>query len=161
LNIAANIDAAREAVKLIVHASQNVLIAHRDGGIAWQVSGRLPLREQGAGSLPVPGWISGYRWRGYVPPQANPNWIDPPGGQLVSANNRSVAPDDPVKPGRSWMAPYRAQRVTEGKPQQATGKLVRRGVHRSVQDRAESLVGVAPELEGSGVTSKFPGFSMR
>jgi penicillin amidase len=113
LNIAESIDAAREAIKLIVHASQNVLIAQRDGGIAWQVSGRLPIRERGVGSLPVPGWIAGYSWSGYVPPHANPYWIDPPGGQLVSANNRSTAPDDPVQPGHCWMAPYRAQRITE------------------------------------------------
>jgi penicillin amidase len=113
LNIADSIDAAREAVKLIVHAAQNVLIAHRHGDIAWQISGRLPLRERGTGSLPVPGWIAGYGWHGYVPSEANPYWIDPPEGQLVSANNRCVAPDDPVQPGHSWMAPYRAQRITE------------------------------------------------
>ncbi|MGD2074836.1 MAG: penicillin acylase family protein [Gammaproteobacteria bacterium] len=111
LNTARSIDAAREAVTLIVHASQNVLIAHRGGGIAWQVSGRLPVREHSSGKFPVPGWIAGYGWDGYVPEQANPHWIDPPEGQLVSANNRSVAPDYPVQPGHSWMAPYRAQRI--------------------------------------------------
>jgi penicillin amidase len=113
LNTATSINAAREAVKLIVRASQNVLIAHRGGGIAWQVSGRLPLREQSSGKFPVPGWIAGYGWSGYVRPQANPHWVDPPDGQLVSANNRSVPPDHPVQPGRSWMAPYRAQRIEE------------------------------------------------
>ncbi|MFN2218692.1 MAG: penicillin acylase family protein [Anaerolineae bacterium] len=113
LNTAKSIDAAREAVKLIVHGSQNVLIAHSDGSIAWQVSGRLPIRERGTGSLPVPGWIKGYGWNGYLPSEANPYWINPPEGQLVSANNRSVAPDHPVQVGHSWMAPYRAQRVTE------------------------------------------------
>jgi len=122
LNIAESMSAAREAVQLIVHASQNVLISHRDGGISWQVSGRLPIRQHGAGSLPVPGWIAGYGWNGYVPPEANPYWIDPPEGQLVSANNRSVAPDHPVQPGHSWMAPYRAQRITEllGQPGRLT-----------------------------------------
>jgi penicillin amidase len=113
LNTARSIDAARTAVRLIVHGSQNVLIAHRDGSIAWQVSGRLPIREHGTGSLPVPGWIAGYGWNGYLPSEANPYWINPPEGQLVSANNRSVAPDHPVQVGHSWMAPYRAQRITE------------------------------------------------
>jgi acyl-homoserine lactone acylase PvdQ len=113
LNTAKSIDAAREAIKLIAHGSQNVLIAHRDGSMAWQVSGQLPIRERGTGSLPVPGWIAGYGWKGYLPSEANPYWINPPKGQLVSANNRSVAPDHPVQVGHSWMAPYRAQRITE------------------------------------------------
>jgi len=113
LNTARSIEDARKAVGLFVHASQNVLFAHREGGIAWQISGGLPIREQGGGSLPVPGWIAGNRWLGIRPASSNPAWIDPPDGQLVSANHRQLAVEHPIEVGRSWLAPYRAQRIAE------------------------------------------------
>ncbi len=113
LNRATSIDEARAGIAQIAHAAQNVLLAHRDGQIAWQVSGRLPRRPYGAGSLPVPGWLAGYAWDGYHPPQDNPFWLAPADGQLVSANHRPVPLDHPVPVGRSWLAPYRAQRIAE------------------------------------------------
>jgi len=113
LNTARSIEDARAAVGLFVHASQNVLIAHRDGRIAWQISGRLPIRESGDGSLPAPGWIAGNRWLGVLPASSNPAWSDPADGQLVSANHRKMDADHPVNVGRSWLAPYRAQRIAE------------------------------------------------
>ncbi len=111
LNTARSIAEARAAVGLFVHASQNVLIAHRNGRIAWQISGRLPIRERGDGSLPAPGWTPGNRWLGMLPAEANPAWTDTPDGLLVSANHRHQATDHPVNVGRSWLAPYRAQRI--------------------------------------------------
>jgi acyl-homoserine lactone acylase PvdQ len=120
LNRAATLDEARFAVLGFRQASQNLMLAHRDGGIAWQVSGLLPRRGKGSGTFPSPGWVAGYAWEGYRDQTANPGLANPPGGALITANNRTVSEDVAQTMGHSWMAPYRAdriaQRLSEGGP---------------------------------------------
>lgn len=113
LNTARSLSEARAAILKLKHSSQNLMLAHRDGGIAWQVSGALPVRGKGLGAFPSPGWEPGYGWRGYVPPSQNPGLVNPPGFALVTANNRTLPVDYPVQVSRSWMAPYRAERIEE------------------------------------------------
>jgi penicillin amidase len=113
LNTATTIAGARAAIALISHASQNILIVHRDGSIAWQMSGTLPVRGKGLGTFPAPGWNSEYGWDGYVPPGDNPGTLNPPAGMIVSANNRTIPIDYPVHVTRSWMPPYRARRIEQ------------------------------------------------
>jgi len=93
--------------------AQNLMLAHRDGGIAWQVTGLLPHRAKGAGTFPAPGWAAGYGWDGLVPQRQNPALADPPGAALITANNRTIPLDYPVNVSHSWLAPYRAQRIAE------------------------------------------------
>lgn len=111
LNTASTLSEARAAILDIKHASQNLMLAHRDGGIAWQVSGALPLRGKGLGTFPSPGWEPGYGWRGYYPSDRNPGIANPPGYALLTANNRTIPVDHSVQVSRSWMAPYRAERI--------------------------------------------------
>ena len=113
LNTATSIAEARTAIALISHASQNILLAHRGGSIAWQMSGTLPIRRKGLGTFPAPGWNGEYGWDGYVPPGDNPGMLDPPSGRIVSANNRTIPIDHPVNVTRSWMPPYRARRIEQ------------------------------------------------
>ncbi len=77
LNTAKTLDQARRAALGFRHASQNLMLAHRDGGIGWQVSGILPKRGRGSGTFPSPGWISGFGWDGYVPQGRNPGIVHP------------------------------------------------------------------------------------
>jgi len=93
--------------------AQNLMLAHRDGGIAWQVTGLLPRRAKGAGTFPAPGWVAGYGWDGLVPQGRNPTLTDPPGAALITANNRTIPLDYGVNVSHSWLAPYRAQRIAE------------------------------------------------
>ena len=44
LATATSLEEGRAAGLEFIHAAQNLMLAHRDGGIAWQVTGRLPLR---------------------------------------------------------------------------------------------------------------------
>lgn len=111
LNTAATLSDARAAILEVKHSSQNLMLAHRNGDIAWQVSGTLPVRGKGVGTFPSPGWEPGYGWRGYYPAHQNPGIANPPGYALLTANNRTVPVDHPVPVSRSWMAPYRAERI--------------------------------------------------
>jgi acyl-homoserine lactone acylase PvdQ len=113
LNTATTVAEARAAGADLRHVSQNLVIAHRDGSIGWQVTGTLPVRGRGSGMLPVPGWKPDYGWRGWQPFAANPGATNPPDERLVNANNRSVPPPEASAVGHSWLPPYRAERITE------------------------------------------------
>lgn len=92
---------------------QNLFAAGRDGRIALAAIGAVPVRRNGDGSLPVPGWDDAQAWTGTIPPEAMPRAIDPAGGLLINANNRLV----PDRPGTfitgDWDAPYRGLRLAE------------------------------------------------
>lgn len=113
LNTATTLEEARRAVLGLRHAAQNAMLAHRDGGIAWQVTGLLPRRGRGSGLFPSPGWEAGSGWTGYVPQSENPGLTNPSGDVLITANNRTIPADSPINVGQSWLAPYRAQRIQE------------------------------------------------
>ncbi|MCG6941983.1 MAG: penicillin acylase family protein [Thiohalocapsa sp.] len=113
LDTATTIAAARAAGEDLRHVSENLLIAHRDGSIGWQVTGTLPRRGRGSGMLPAPGWEAGYGWVGWQPFANNPGVTNPPDGRLVSANNRSLPLEQADAVGHSWIAPYRAERILE------------------------------------------------
>ena len=113
LNRAQTLAEARGAIMGLKHSSQNLMLAHKDGGIAWQTSGAIPVRGVGVGAFPSPGWEPGYGWTDYLPPNRNPSITDPPGFALLTANNRTVPVDHRVRMTSSWMAPYRAARIEE------------------------------------------------
>ena len=69
---------------------QNLVVAGRDGRIAWTVAGRIPRRVGFDGSVPV-SWADGSRgWDGWLAPDEYPRLVDPPNGRIVTANNRVV-----------------------------------------------------------------------
>lgn len=113
LNRAATLAEARAAILGFRQASQNLMLAHRDGGIAWQVSGLLPRRGKGNGAFPSAGWVAGYAWQGFQDQGTNPGLTDPPGGLLITANNRTVPVAQAGRIGHAWMAPFRADRIAE------------------------------------------------
>lgn len=106
------LDEARAAGLDFRHVAVNLMLAHRDGGIAWQMTGVLPERGRGAGAFPNPGWIDDYAWQGEVPPSLNPSLTNPPDGVIVTANQRTIPEDYPFRVSNAWMSPHRAQRIT-------------------------------------------------
>src|SRR5262249_33686338 len=71
-------------------AQQNMAFAARDGTTGMISPGLVPIRRQGDGRLPVPGWSGDYDWTGTIPADRMPRAVDPPSGLLVNANNRLV-----------------------------------------------------------------------
>ena len=113
LNTATTLAEARAAGAELKHVSQNLVIAHRGGGIAWQVTGTLPLRGRGSGQLPAPGWEPGFGWQGWRAFAENPGVTDPADARIVNANNRSLPIEQADSVGNSWLPPYRAERILE------------------------------------------------
>ncbi len=92
---------------------QNVAYADVEGHIGMVSPGLVPIRKNGNGSLPRPGWTGEYDWTGWVPFDALPRVFDPPSGIIVNANNKVVPDDYPYLLATTWPEPYRAERIIE------------------------------------------------
>lgn len=93
--------------------ANNVLLADRDGHIAWTYTGKIPVRRGLNGSVSV-SWADGRsQWSGYVPPEDLPRIVDPPSGFIVSANQRMLDASYPYVIGHSFVSGYRAFRISQ------------------------------------------------
>ncbi len=115
LRMARAVDVAsfREALRDWCSPGQNVLYADVDGSIAYQCTGRYPIRRAGDGTTPVPGWTGEHEWDGWIPFEELPWDEDPPEGFLATANNRIHAETYPHHIGHDWSPPSRIRRIAE------------------------------------------------
>jgi len=113
INAARNWDEFRAALKNWDVPSQNFVYADVDGNIGYQAPGNIPIRAQGDGAAPAPGWTGEYEWTGYIPYDELPMVFNPSSHYIVTANNQ-VAPNSyPYLLTTDWAAPYRAMRIEE------------------------------------------------
>lgn len=83
-------DGFRKAAALLDAPSQNLIYADTKDNIGYQLPGRIPIRGEGDGSLPVPGWDPEYRWTGYIDQDELPYEYNPKRGYIVTANQAVV-----------------------------------------------------------------------
>ncbi len=105
-----------EAVAVMNRAggpANNVILADRDGHIAWTYTGKIPIRRGFDGSFSVSWADARFGWTGYVSPEALPRILDPPSGFIVSANQRMLDVSYPYVIGHSFVSGYRAFRIAE------------------------------------------------
>lgn len=112
-NKAQNWDEFRQAASLFHTPGHNLTYADVDGNIAYQASGDVPIRKNGDGTVPVPGWSSEYDWTGFIPFEEMPYTLSPAKGYIVSANNRIVGEDYNNFLSADWDYGFRANRITE------------------------------------------------
>jgi penicillin amidase len=113
LNRAAGWDDFVEAIRLIDATQLNVMYADVKGNIGYWVTGKVPVRARGTGTVPVPGWKGEYEWIGEVPFDEMPHSLNPDRGYIVSCNNRIVSDDYPHFLGNMWMNGYRARKIAD------------------------------------------------
>lgn len=113
LNRARDWDSFREALRCWPGPVLNFVYADRDGHIGYQMAGRIPIRRQGHGLTPVPGWSGEYDWIGEIPFEELPSCFDPPEGILATANHRIVGPHYPYFISAEWMPDHRARRILQ------------------------------------------------
>ena len=101
------------ALKKWVAPVQNVVYADSAGNIGYTYAGKIPIRAKGNGQFPVPGWSDEYNWVGYTPFEQLPHLLNPPQGYIVTANNRTVPEDYPVRIDIEPISGDRAQRIAE------------------------------------------------
>ena len=93
----------------------NYMYADIEGNIGWQSAGRVPVRRNHDGLLPVP--ASGdYPWDGILPLDQMPGEFNPTRGWIASANQMPFPADWPVAERRisfEWTANDRHKRIVQ------------------------------------------------
>jgi penicillin amidase len=112
-NRAANWEDFREGARDFKAPAQNLLYADVDGNIGYQMPGSIPIRANGDGSLPVPGWTDEYEWIDFIPFDQLPNSFNPPSGYIVTANNAVVDQNYPYLIATVFAHGHRAQRIVD------------------------------------------------
>ncbi|OGO29290.1 MAG: hypothetical protein A2W33_02685 [Chloroflexi bacterium RBG_16_52_11] len=102
-----------DAMRLIEAPQLNVCYADIDGNVGYWVTGRVPIRAKGDGSLPAPGWTGEYEWIEEVPFEEMPHALNPEQGYIVTCNHKLVDADYPYLLGNVWMNGYRARRIVD------------------------------------------------
>ena len=110
---AQNWEEFRNALRDFSVPSQNFVYADVDGNIGYQMPGDIPIRAQGDGTVPVPGWTGEYEWMGFIPFDELPSVYNPEVGYIATANNQVVPDSYPYLISTEWAAPYRAARIVE------------------------------------------------
>lgn len=110
-NKAENWDEFREAAKSFHVPAQNLLYADVEGNIGYQMPGDIPIRKNGDGTIPVPGWTDDYEWTGYIPFEELPYTFNPEEGYIVTANNQVPPNDYPYFITYDWDYGFRAERI--------------------------------------------------
>ena len=103
----------REALRHFHSPQQNITYADVDSNIGFMAPGRVPVRSQGDGGAPVPGWTGTHEWSGFIPFDQLPTAFNPRSGRIVNANHRVVPASYRWYLTRDWPAPYRASRILE------------------------------------------------
>lgn len=112
INRAQNWQDFRAAASKFDIAAQNLVYADIEGNIGYQMPGKFPIRAQGNGRYPVPGWMDEYEWQGYIDFEKLPQSFNPSTGYIVTANNL-VASEYPYVITTDWVYGYRAKRIVD------------------------------------------------
>lgn len=97
-----------------MHAPQlNLTYADTDGNVGYCLTGKVPIRKNGDGKVPMSGWTGDFEWIGYIPFDKMPRLLNPSNGYVMTANHRVVPEYYPYYLGDSWMNGYRAERLKQ------------------------------------------------
>ena len=122
LNRARGWPAFTAALRLLHAPHQTVTYGDVAGNIGMASPGRVPVRRNGDGAMPVAGWTGDNDWTGFIPFDELPQVLNPPSGRVVAANQRPVGPAYPHFLGRDWPPGYRARRIYALLDTDATGR---------------------------------------
>ncbi|MGW6025808.1 penicillin acylase family protein [Streptomyces sp. NPDC055099] len=112
---AASPDAFVAAMRRWGAPGENQVYAAPDGTIGWRPAGRVPVRPNWDGTLPVPG-DGRYEWDGFLDVEELPSVRDPAQGWFATANQLNLPPTYPNAEKTvtyDWYAPTRHDRIAE------------------------------------------------
>lgn len=112
MSISRTVEEALEEARKIRAIPLNLVLADKDN-IAWQVTGRFPVRKKGRGLFPSPGWTGEYDWTGWLDVSHHPVCLNPEEGFIGTANHRKIPEDYPHVLSSSWFYPERGMRIDE------------------------------------------------
>lgn len=118
-NVFLDIDRARNKDEFLAAISrfggpgQNFVYADVDGTIGYHAAGKLPIRANFAGDVPVDGASGNFEWQGYIPFEQLPQVWNPPGGFIVTANQNPFPVDYPFPVSGSFAPHYRSRQILD------------------------------------------------
>ncbi len=110
---ASNWEEFRQAASGFHVPAQNLVYADSQGNIGYQMPGDVPIRKNGDGRFPVPGWTDDYEWTGFIPFEKLPYAFNPKEGYIVTANNQVPPRDYPYFITADWDYGFRANRIVD------------------------------------------------
>ncbi|PDP85432.1 penicillin acylase family protein [Glycomyces fuscus] len=114
LNRARDWEDFREAASRFEVPAQNLVYADDEGNIGYQSPGLVPVRGEGDGRYPAPGWDSDYDWEEeYLPFEELPSVYNPGSGVIVTANQSVVDDGYEHMLTGDWDYGYRSQRIND------------------------------------------------
>jgi penicillin amidase len=110
---ARNWDEFKSAISRFGGPGQNFVYADVDGNIGYHASGKLPIRRDYLGDVPVDGSSGANEWDGYIPFEELPQAFNPPNGFVVTANQNPFPTDFPYHVGGVFAPPYRSRQILD------------------------------------------------
>jgi penicillin G amidase len=101
----------REALRQWKTIQLNFVFADRQGNIGWHVSGVLPIRSTGDGTVPCVVRDSRDNWSGWIPFEDMPQAQNPAKGWIGTCNHKTVDVDYPYYYSSYFASSYRYQRL--------------------------------------------------
>ncbi|MEC0368972.1 penicillin acylase family protein [Paenibacillus chibensis] len=147
---AENWDDFKKSLEYFDAPAQNFVFASKDGTIAYRGNGKIPIRKNGDGSIPVPGWTDEYEWTGYIPWDELPTTVNPQEGFIATANNKVIGDRYPYHLTDSWAQPYREERIQQvlaGKDKLTVEDLQKLQFDRSNLQAAEFVDGLIAKVQ--------------
>ena len=108
---AQNWDQFRAALGSFWGPPQNFIYADRAGNIGYQAAGRVPVRRDFDGDLPLDGASGKFEWDGYIPFEQMPVIYNPASGIVATANQNPFPPDYPYRVDGDYADKYRVQQI--------------------------------------------------
>ena len=111
LNRARNWDEFKKALSRFGGPGQNFVYADVDGNIGYHATGKLPIRRNYFGDVPVDGSTGENEWDGYIPFDELPQALNPPNGLVVTANQNPFPARYPYHVSGFFESQYRSRQI--------------------------------------------------
>ena len=109
--LARSVQAFQEAIRNWYAIVLNFVCADSDGNIGWIVSGRLPVRSNGDGTVPRTVVDGADNWAGWIPFAQMPRMVNPQKGWLGTCNQKTVSAGYPYYYSSYFSSSYRYRRL--------------------------------------------------
>ena len=110
---ARNWEEFRKAVARFSGPAQNFVYGDVDGNIGYHAGGKLPIRKNYEGDVPVDGAAGNFEWQGFIPFDQLPASFNPPDGLIVTANQNPFPPDYPYAVHGNFASHYRSKQIRD------------------------------------------------
>ncbi len=110
---ARDVSQAREALRHLNAIMLNFVLADVSGNIAWQTTGKIPIRAQNDGTVPFVVKNGEDNWQGWIPWDQMPHSVNPKRGWVGTCNQTTVSNAYPYYFSSHFSASWRYRRLAQ------------------------------------------------